>query len=98
MKSDIESWSDDKFRSEIEIYVDRLKNQDERIRLVDQEELKSATDKILKLLDQGNSDLAKVYFSGLQERYKEVEEEAGKLKTAVEHLKKYLKIIDAENI
>lgn len=98
MKSDIESWSDDKFRSEIEVYIDHLKNQDERVRLVDQEELKLALNKILKLLDQGNSDLAKVYFSGLQERHGEVEKRAGELKTSVDHLKKYLKIIDAENI
>ena len=73
-------------------------DQDERVRLVDQEELKSAIDKILKLIDLGDIDLAKAYFSALQEKYEVVATKAGELRNAVDHLKNYLKIIDGETI
>ena len=51
MKSEIESLPEDKFRSTVEGYLRYLHDQDERVRLVDQEELKSAIDKILKLIN-----------------------------------------------
>jgi soluble cytochrome b562 len=98
MKSEIESLSEDKFRSTVESYLKYLHDQDERVRLVDQEELKAAIDKILKLLDNGDLDLAKAYFSALQERYEVVESRAGDLRVAVNNLKNYLKIIDGETI
>ena len=98
MKSEIESLSEDKFRSTVERYLKYLHDQDERVRLVDQEELKSAIDKILKLTDLGDIDLAKAYFSALQEKYEIVASKANELKSAVDHLKKYLKIIDGETI
>ena len=68
MKSEIETLTADKFRSTVEGYLRYLHDQDERVRLVDQEELKSAIDKILKLIDLGDIDLAKAYFSALQEK------------------------------
>ena len=98
MKSEIESLSEDKFRSTVEGYLKYLHDQDERVRLVDQEELKSAINKILKLIDLGDIDLAKAYFSALQEKYEIVASKANELKSAVDHLKKYLKIIDGETI
>lgn len=98
MKSEIESLSGDKFRSTVEGYLKYLHDQDERVRLVDQEELKSAIDKILKLIDLGDIDLAKAYFSALQEKYEVVASKANELRSAVDHLKKYLKIIDGEAI
>lgn len=98
MKSEIESLPEDKFRSTVEGYLKYLHDQDERVRLVDQEELKSAIDKILKLIDLGDIDLAKAYFSAFQEKYEVVATKAGELRSAVDHLKKYLKIIDGETI
>lgn len=98
MKSEIESLSEDKFRSTVEGYLKYLHDQDERVRLVDQEELKSAIDKILKLIDLGDIDLAKAYFSALQEKYEVVASKANELKSAVDQLKKYLKIIDGEAV
>lgn len=98
MKSEIESLPADKFRSTVEGYLKYLHNQDERVRLVDQEELKAAIDKILKLLDHGDLDLSKAYFSALQEKYEEVESKASDLRVAVKNLKNYLKIIDGEAI
>lgn len=98
MKSEIESLPEDKFRSTVEGYLKYLYNQDERVRLVDQEELKFAIDKILKLIDLGDIDLAKAYFSALQEKYEVVESIAGDLRVAVKNLKNYLKIIDGETI
>ena len=98
MKNEIESLSEDKFRSTVEGYLKYLHDQDERVRLVDQEELKSAIDKILKLIDLGDIDLAKAYFSALQEKYEVVASKANELRSAVDHLKKYLKIIDGETV
>ena len=98
MKSEIELLSKDKFRSTVEGYLKYLHDQDERVRLVDQEELKSAIDKILKLIDLGDIDLAKAYFSALQEKYEVVASKANELRSAVDHLKKYLKIIDGEAV
>ena len=98
MKNEIESLSEDKFRSTVEGYLKYLHDQDERVRLVDQEELKSAIDKILKLIDLGDIDLAKAYFSALQEKYEVVASKANELRRAVDHLKKYLKIIDGETV
>lgn len=98
MKSEIESLSEDKFRSTVEGYLKYLHDQDERVRLVDQEELKSAINKILKLIDLGDIDLAKAYFSALQEKYEVVASKANELRSAVDHLKKYLKIIDGEDV
>ena len=86
MKSEIESLSEDKFRSTVEGYLKYLHDQDERVRLVDQEELKSAINKILN------------YFSALQEKYEVVASKANELRSAVDHLKKYLKIIDGEDV
>ena len=98
MKSELESLPADKFRSTVEGYLKYLHDQDERVRLVDQEELKAAIDKILRLLDHGDLDLAKAYFSAFQEKYEVVATKAGELRSAVDHLKKYLKIIDGETI
>lgn len=98
MKSELESLPADKFRSTVEGYLKYLHDQDERVRLVDQEELKAAIDKIIKLLDHGDLDLAKAYFSALQEKYEVVESIAGDLRVAVKNLKNYLKIIDGETI
>lgn len=98
MKSEIESLSIDKFRNTVEEYLKYLYDQDERVRIVDQEEFKSAINKILKLIDVKNIDLAKAYFSALQEKYEVVASKANELRNAVEHLKNYLKIIDGENI
>lgn len=98
MKGEIESLSVDKFKDTVKRYLKYLHDQDERVRLVDQEELKSAVDKILKLIDVGDIDLAKAYFSALQEKYEIVAIKANELKQAVNQLKNYLKIIDGENI
>jgi hypothetical protein len=98
MKSEIESLSIDRFRDTVERYSKYLHDQDERVRIVDQEDLKSAIDKIIKLIDMGDIDLAKAYFSALQEKYEVVASKANELKNAVDHLKRYLKIIDGETI
>ena len=98
MKSEIESLSTDKFRDTVESYFKYLHDQDERVRIVDQEELKSAINKILKLVDTGDVDLAKAYFSALQEKYEVVASKANELRGAVDHLKRYLRIIDGEYI
>lgn len=98
MKSEIESLSTDKFKDTVERYLKYLHDQDERVRIVDLEELKSVINKIIKLIDIGDVDLAKAYFSALQEKYEVVASKANELKLAVTQLKNYLKIIDGENI
>ena len=80
MKSEIESLSIDKFRNTVEEYLKYLYDQDERVRIVDQEEFKSAINKILKLIDVKNIDLAKAYFSALQEKYEVVASKANELR------------------
>ena len=47
MKTDIESLSTEKFKDTVEGYLKYLHDQDERVRIVDLEELKSVINKII---------------------------------------------------